>query len=64
MKNALKTGVLTLIILLIMSSAAMAKENSNGNDIQIKINFFMEWGAISQYSLEFENKEKPRLIQK
>ncbi|MDD4752730.1 MAG: DUF5050 domain-containing protein [Desulfitobacteriaceae bacterium] len=57
MKTTLKTGVLAIMILLLMSGTVMAK----GNDIKVKINFFMEWGEIHQNSVEFENKEKPRL---
>ncbi|AGL02535.1 copper amine oxidase N-terminal domain-containing protein [Desulfoscipio gibsoniae] len=56
MKKALTTGVLAILIILIMSYPAMAKEN----DIQVKINSFFEWGEIVQNNLEFGNKEKPR----
>ncbi|MGI6685817.1 MAG: copper amine oxidase N-terminal domain-containing protein [Bacillota bacterium] len=63
MKKTLKTGIIAIMILFIMTSAAAAKGNGKSNDIQVKINFFMEWGEIHQSSLEFENKEKPRIEQ-
>jgi hypothetical protein len=61
MKNALKTGILALMILLALSSSVIAQGKSGSNEIQVKINYFMEWGEISQYNLEFENREKPRI---
>jgi hypothetical protein len=57
MKNTLKSMVLVILILLMMSCPVMAK----GNDIQIKINQFGEWGEINQNNLEFGGNEKPRL---
>ncbi len=57
MKKVWKTVILAILILLIISCAVIAK----GNDIQVKINQFSEWGQVGQNSLEFENKEKPRV---
>ncbi|ATW23576.1 stalk domain-containing protein [Candidatus Formimonas warabiya] len=59
MKIAWKTGVLAMLILLTLSWTALAK----GNDIQVKINSFGEWGEIVQNSLEFGDQEKPRIEQ-
>lgn len=59
MKKILSTGVLTILILLFLSGAAGAKEN----DIQVKINQFFEWGEIGQNSLEFGDKDNPRIEQ-
>lgn len=61
MKNLLKTGVLALVILLIMTSTVTAKVHAKVSDIQVKINSFGEWGEILQNNLEFENKEKPKV---
>ncbi|MEL7567724.1 MAG: stalk domain-containing protein [Dehalobacterium sp.] len=57
MKKVLSTGILVILLLLVLSGAVTAKEN----DIQVKINCFWEWGEIGQNTLEFADKEKPRI---
>jgi hypothetical protein len=61
MKNLWKTVAFTLMVLLVLSSTATAKINTKASDIQVKINFFGEWGEILQNHLEFEKKEQPKI---
>ncbi|MCR6544314.1 stalk domain-containing protein [Dehalobacterium formicoaceticum] len=63
MKHTLKTGLLVIMIMLIMSGVAVTQVSAQGRDVQVKINRFSEWGEIVQNSIEFEHQEKPRLEQ-